>query len=89
MIETKEEVQSKFLVLYPSGEINEIKYLEDLRDLEDELLKNFIENDVFGRKPITKKVEISPHVKYMKKLEIADYEPASYVSHIRFYPKGL
>lgn len=32
--------------------------------------------------------EIPPHVKYMKKLGIADYEPASDAGNMRFYPKG-
>jgi threonyl-tRNA synthetase len=32
--------------------------------------------------------EIPPHVKYMKKLGIADYEPASDGGNMRFYPKG-
>lgn len=31
---------------------------------------------------------IPPHVKYMKKLGIADYEPASDGGNMRFYPKG-
>jgi threonyl-tRNA synthetase len=32
--------------------------------------------------------EVPPHVKYMKKLGIADYEPASDGGNMRFYPKG-
>jgi threonyl-tRNA synthetase len=32
--------------------------------------------------------EIPPHVKLMKKLGIADYEPASDSGNMRFYPKG-
>lgn len=29
-----------------------------------------------------------PHVKYMKKLELVDYEPASDPGNLRYYPKG-
>lgn len=29
-----------------------------------------------------------PHVKYMKKLELVDYEPGSDPGHLRYYPKG-
>ncbi|MGN6613867.1 MAG: threonine--tRNA ligase, partial [Candidatus Nitrosocosmicus sp.] len=32
--------------------------------------------------------EVPPHVKLMKKLGIADYEPASDSGNMRFYPKG-
>lgn len=32
--------------------------------------------------------EEPPHVKYMKKLEIADYEPGSDPGNMRYYPKG-
>jgi threonyl-tRNA synthetase len=32
--------------------------------------------------------EIPPHVKLMKKLEIADYEPGSDLGNFRWYPKG-
>ncbi|PIN69714.1 threonine--tRNA ligase, partial [Candidatus Woesearchaeota archaeon CG11_big_fil_rev_8_21_14_0_20_43_8] len=30
----------------------------------------------------------SPHIAYMKKLAIADYEPGSDPGHLRYYPKG-
>ena len=32
--------------------------------------------------------EEPPHVRLMKKMAIADYEPASDVGNMRFYPKG-
>ena len=32
--------------------------------------------------------KIPPHVELMKRLEIADYEPASDPGNMRFYPKG-
>ena len=33
-------------------------------------------------------VEVPPHVKLMKRLAIADYEPSSDGGNMRYYPKG-
>ena len=51
---------------------------------EDEVLKQFVLSEEVGKIPH----EPPPHVDIMRRLEIADYEPASDVGHLRFYPKG-
>lgn len=54
----------------------------------------FEKNSSFGKLAdyeLSKKrtvVEVPPHVKLMKKLAIADYEPSSDSGNMRYYPKG-
>lgn len=47
-------------------------------------LKNFMVCEEIGHVPHGK----PPHIQTMRKLELADYEEASDVGHLRFYPKG-
>ncbi|MGC8663021.1 MAG: threonine--tRNA ligase [Thermoplasmata archaeon] len=48
-------------------------------------LKEFVDYEISGTRAVQ---EIPPHVKYMKSLEIADYEEGSDSGNMRFYPKG-
>jgi len=75
-------------VTYPNSEEIAINSLEDLKKLEDELFKTFVANDVFQKESALPQ-QIPPHIKYMKKLEMVDYEPASDIGHMRFYPAGI
>ncbi|MDP8012350.1 MAG: threonine--tRNA ligase [Thermoplasmata archaeon] len=50
-----------------------------------EKLKEFVDYEISGTRAVQ---EIPPHVKYMKSLEIADYEEGSDSGNMRFYPKG-
>ncbi|MBK5190370.1 MAG: threonine--tRNA ligase [Methanosarcinales archaeon] len=50
-----------------------------------ENLKKFFVYESEKRREVDK---IPPHVELMKRLEIADYEPASDPGNLRFYPKG-
>jgi threonyl-tRNA synthetase len=60
--------------------INEHKF----SDYEDNLriLANY---EILNRRSVE---EVPPHVRLMKKMAIADYEPASDAGNMRFYPKG-
>lgn len=60
--------------------INEHKF----SDYEDNLriLANY---EILKRRSVE---EVPPHVRLMKKMAIADYEPASDAGNMRFYPKG-
>ncbi len=82
-----EAIPSEYMILDEQGN----EYPLELTKLEENpivtknpLLKQFILSEelkgVPGRPPA--------HVKLMKKLELADYEPASDIGHFRFYPKG-
>lgn len=63
--------------LVPLAEYSFKEYQSNLKTLADY---------EFSKKRIVD--EIPPHVKLMKRLGIADYEPASDSGNMRFYPKG-
>ncbi|MCD6248545.1 MAG: threonine--tRNA ligase [Hadesarchaea archaeon] len=82
-----EKVPSKYIVLSPDGSEHEL----DLGNMDacggldgQPSLKQFVLSEELGRKPGKE----PPHIKLMRRLEIADYEPASDTGHLRFYPKG-
>ena len=82
-LKAEEKLQSFWYILQPGGKltpINEYKF------------KNREENlHALANYEITKKRAVDeepPHVRLMKKMAIADYEPASDVGNMRFYPKG-
>ena len=77
----------EYRVIDASGREHEL----DLGDIdacppvaEDEMLRQFILSEEVGRIPH----EAPAHIKLMQRLELVDYEPASDVGHMRFYPKG-
>src|ERR671915_191440 len=79
----EEKLQSLWYIAQPEGQITPVsKYTfkkqdKNLQMLVDyELAKNRAVNDQ------------PAHVRLMKKLAIADYEPASDAGNIRYYPKG-
>jgi threonyl-tRNA synthetase len=79
----EEKLQSFWYIAQPGGQITPVsKYIfkkqdKNLQMLVDyELAKNRAVNDQ------------PAHVRLMKKLAIADYEPASDAGNIRYYPKG-
>ncbi len=78
---------ASYLVIDRSGREHEL----DLADLEacppvaeDALLRQFILSEEVGHVPH----EAPAHIELMRRLELVDYEPASDVGHMRFYPKG-
>src|SRR6188472_2468968 len=82
-LKAEEKLQSFWYILQPGGKltpINEYKF------------KNREENlHALANYEITKKRAVDeepPHVRLMKKMAIADYEPASDVGNMRCYPKG-
>ncbi len=79
----EEKLQSFWYIAHPGGQITPVseytfkKQDKNLHMLIDyELAKNRAVNDQ------------PAHVRLMKKLAIADYEPASDAGNIRYYPKG-
>jgi len=78
---------AEYLVIGKDGREHEL----DLTDpeacppvAEDPLLKQFILSEEVGYVPH----EPPAHIELMRRLELVDYEPASDVGHMRFYPKG-
>jgi threonyl-tRNA synthetase len=82
-IGAEERLQSQWYVLQPDGEMIPSDKYQFRRGEENlRLLANY---EIAKRRSSD---EAPPHVRLMKKMAIADYEPASDVGNIRFYPKG-
>jgi len=88
-LKKEESITSRWYILEPSGKMHEIKLEEDkVVGFDFSNYKN-LEKLVKYEMKKSRKVEIEPpHIKLMKKLEIADYEPGSDPGNLRFYPKG-
>lgn len=82
-LSAEDSLRSQWFVLKPDGNmipLKEYKYLNNQSNL-----KSLISYEIDKRRAVD---EIPPHVKLMRKLAIADYEPASDSGNMRFYPKG-
>lgn len=78
----EEKVVSHWYILTPEKELVEVEKF-DFTGYEK--LRKFVNYEIAKRRAVD---VIPPHVEYMRRLEIADYEPASDSGHIRYYPKG-
>src|SRR5215218_2396012 len=81
-LKSEEKQQSSWLILDANGELIPI---ESFKIERNSTLKKFLEYETSKRRAVD---EQPPHVKLMKKMAIADYEPASDAGNMRYYPKG-
>ncbi len=81
-LKAEEKVKSYWFILTPEKELVEIEKF-DFTGYEN--LRKFAKYEMEKRRAVDK---IPPHVELMRRLEIADYEPASDSGHLRYYPKG-
>ena len=82
-LKAEEKLQSLWYILNPDGmltPINEYKFKNQQKNL------HALANYEMAKKRVVD--EQPPHVRLMKKMSIADYEPASDVGNMRYYPKG-
>ena len=82
-LKDEEKLQSFWYILQPGGQMTPVsKYNFKKQDQNLQMLINYetAKNRTVNEQPA--------HVRLMKKLAIADYEPASDAGNIRFYPKG-
>jgi threonyl-tRNA synthetase len=81
-LKAEEKLQSFWYILQPNGKLVPIEKFdfEEYENLE-KLARYEIEK-------VRAVQQIPPHVKLMKRLEIADYEPGSDPGNLRWYPKG-
>ena len=82
-LQAEEKLQSFWYVLRPDGKlipINEYKFKNNEKNLHT------LANYEMAKKRTAD--EQPPHVRLMKKMAIADYEPSSDVGNMRYYPKG-
>jgi threonyl-tRNA synthetase len=81
-LKLEEKQQSLWFILDTNGVLTP---LELFKIEKNSNLKRFLEYETSKRRVID---EQPPHVGLMKKMAIADYEPASDAGNMRYYPKG-
>ena len=82
-LKAEEKLQSLWYILKPDGmliPINEFKFKNQQKNLHALVNYEMAKKRTVDEQP--------PHVRLMKKMSIADYEPASDVGNMRYYPKG-
>ena len=81
-LEAEEKMESHWFILKPDGSLVPV---EKFDFTEYENLKKFAAYEISKSRAVQ---QVPPHVRLMKKLEIADYEAASDLGNFRWYPKG-
>jgi threonyl-tRNA synthetase len=81
-LKSEERQQSIWFILDTNGVLTP---LEEFKSEKNSNLKRFVEYETSKRRSAD---EQPPHVGLMKKMAIADYEPASDAGNMRYYPKG-
>ncbi len=81
-LESESKIKSYWYILSPDGKMEEIEKFNFSNHEQLELLTKY---ESAKKRSID---EPPPHVNLMKKLAIADYEPASDSGNMRFYPNG-
>src|ERR671914_2676322 len=84
----EEKIQSYWYVIEPGDNNSTLIPIDKYKTSQtkkNENLQKLINYEIQKRRKVD---EQPPHVKFMKKLAIADYEPASDLGNLRFYPKG-
>ncbi|MCS7139142.1 MAG: threonine--tRNA ligase [Candidatus Nezhaarchaeota archaeon] len=87
-LKTREGVEEGYYVLIkPDGGLIE---LNRERPYNDEAVKLFplIERLIMNERGLKTEKGAPPHIRFMQKLELVDYELASDVGHFKFLPKG-
>ena len=82
-LKAEEKLASSWFIMKPDGKmipVNQYKFEEGEDNLK--ILANY---EILKKRAVE---EVPPHVRLMKKMSIADYEPASDAGNMRFYPKG-
>src|SRR5215831_8128720 len=82
-LRAEEKLASSWFIMNLQGEmipLHEYNFHEGENNLK--ILANY---EILKKRAVE---ELPPHVRLMKKMSIADYEPASDAGNMRFYPKG-
>jgi threonyl-tRNA synthetase len=82
-LKAEEKQESFWYILSPGGELSPMRTYEFKKQEQNlHILANY---EMAKKRTVD---EVPSHVKLMKKMSIADYEPASDLGNMRFYPKG-
>jgi threonyl-tRNA synthetase len=79
----EEKQQSFWYILNPEGELSPMSTYRFKK--QEQNLRILADYEIAKKRTVE---EVPSHVKLMKKMAIADYEPASDLGNMRFYPKG-
>ena len=82
-LKDEEKLQSSWYILQTGGQMMPVSKYNFKK--QDQNLKVLVNYEVAKNRTVN---EQPAHVRLMKKLAIADYEPASDAGNIRYYPKG-
>ncbi|MCS3924925.1 threonine--tRNA ligase [Methanosalsum natronophilum] len=81
-LKAEDVAQSYWKIMTPDGELHDVESF-DFKNHKN--LKKFVDYEITKSRKVE---EAPPHVELMKRLELADYEPASDSGNMRYYPKG-
>lgn len=81
-LKSESKIQSFWHIMTPDGELHEVGKFNFAKHQKLEILSKY---ESAKKRAVD---EPPPHVKLMKKMAIADYEPASDSGNMRFYPNG-
>ncbi|UCE17035.1 MAG: threonine--tRNA ligase [Candidatus Bathyarchaeota archaeon] len=81
-LKAEEKLKPSWFILQPDGKMVPV---ESFNFSGHENLEKFARNEI---KKVRAVQQVPPHVKLMRRLEIADYEPGSDPGNFRWYPKG-
>lgn len=81
-LKAEEKLVSQWHILDPDGNLTPVEKYNFAKRKKLEVLAKY---ETVKKRTVD---EQPPHVRLMKKLAIADYEPASDLGNMRFYPKG-
>jgi len=81
-LESESKIKSYWYIMTPDGKMEEIEKFNFSNHKQLEILAKY---ESVKKRSVD---EPPPHVNLMKKLAIADYEPASDSGNMRFYPNG-
>ncbi len=88
-LKAEEKMISHWHVLDVDGKLNKIEFKDKkIRGFDFNKWKNLNKFASYEMAKVRVANEEPPHVRYMKKLQMVDYEPGSDPGHLRFYPKG-
>ncbi|HEY7735151.1 MAG TPA: threonine--tRNA ligase, partial [Nitrososphaera sp.] len=82
-LKAEEKLQSFWYILQPGGTMTPVKEFKFKK--QDQNLQVLANYETAKNRAVNQQPE---HVRLMKKLAIADYEPASDAGNMRYYPKG-
>lgn len=81
-LKSESKIRSYWYIMTPDGAMHEIDKFDFAKHKKLEILSKY---EAAKKRAVD---EPPPHVKLMKKMAIADYEPASDSGNMRFYPNG-